>query len=156
LKRCLIEDAEFVRRIITHPDVYPGVTDDGSGPAEKWNRAGEILSNPDIYALSPNPNALFLYLPINSATTEVHTCILPDGRGREGVRAAKESIRWIFTQTDFRKIISWVPSFNRAALVFARMAGLSREGINRMSFLKDGTLFDQHLLGITKEEWTCL
>jgi hypothetical protein len=43
-----------------------------------------------------------------------------------------------------------VPANNRLALSFAKSCGMTEYGLNPQSFLKDGQLYDQVLLGVSK------
>jgi RimJ/RimL family protein N-acetyltransferase len=60
-------------------------------------------------------------------------------------------IKWVFENTTCRKLISWAPEGNQRAYDFAIKAGLVDEGVCKKSFIKNGVLLDQHLMGIGKE-----
>ncbi|WP_307891303.1 GNAT family N-acetyltransferase [Acinetobacter seifertii] len=83
----------------------------------------------------------------------MHTCLLPSLRGSRAVEAGKLILKLIFE--NHQKVISWIPENNRKAKLFAQMLGFQVEGINRASFLKDGKLLDQFLVGLTKGEYSC-
>lgn len=146
-------DMDLVRRIVTHPAIYPHISDDGS-PA-----AGDYLppEGPGIYYLTPISDdgevaGVFILHAHNSVTCEIHTCILPGHRGHSSVRYGREALRWMIDNTPHQKIITHVPAYNRVALALARRVGMVEEGVNRASFLKRGRLYNQTLLGITQEE----
>ena len=155
VKQMRITDPQIVADIICHKEVYPFVSDDGSPDPDNFaNRfVPATVSNDQVYCLMPNKTALFVYMPINAATWEVHTCVLKKGRGLAAMKAARASIRYMFTKTPCKKIMSHVPEYQRHVLLFALKNGLKKEGVNRKSYLKDGKLYDQTLVGITKEEW---
>jgi hypothetical protein len=138
-------------RVLSHPEVAPWTTDDLTPiPSDETYRS--ILELPQVYALMPNEMSVFMLFPRNAVCSEVHTSILPEGRGKEGLDAAKRTIAWIWENTPIVKVISFVPSCNRPAILFALQAGLRKEGLIKKSFLKNGILYDEILVGISKED----
>jgi hypothetical protein len=144
-----LNDLEFVQNILTHESIYENISDDME--CNKDILAETALSNGNMLLISPNEFTIFLLSRINLITVEVHTCILPEGRGDIGIKAGKESIRWVFENTGYKKIISWVPSFNKQASLYAIECGFRREGVCKNSFQKDNIIFDMILYGIEKE-----
>lgn len=145
-------DTERIRDVLTHPSIFPHVTDDGSpAPSEYAPPIGD-----GIYWLEPlngcAPMGFFLYVMLNSIEAEVHTAILPEHRGAAALEAARAGLRWMVGNTPCRKVITRVPAPNRLAYRFARRVGLTDEGTDRASILKGGVLHDQHVLGITEDE----
>lgn len=146
-------DYALIQRIITHPEIYPYVSDDHSpDPADYWPmESAQMVYIVPMYNLI-FPMGVFACHPHNSICYEAHTCILPDFRGERALMAAQASVTWFFENTDGLKVITHVPRYNRIAYHFSKKVGFKDEGINRASFLKDGVLHDQYLLGITAEE----
>ncbi|MGB1214613.1 MAG: GNAT family N-acetyltransferase [Pikeienuella sp.] len=143
-------DFDMIRRFMTHPRVWPHISDDGCPDSAQF----EPLREGVLYlAVRNEPNILgiFLYHPHNSIMAEVHTCMNPMHWG-SSVEAGRATLGWVFDNTNWQKIITHVAETNRLALKLARDVGMTVEGNNRASFLKDGVLLDQYLLGITKEE----
>ena len=144
-------DMNIVTHIMAHPSIYPYVSDDGCPDAEDY----EAIDNEALYYLlvldnDENVLGLFLIHPHNTILYEIHTCLLSSCREKD--KAAQVVLDWIFKNTPCEKLMTHVPDFNRPALLYAERAGLMREGINRLSFLKNGRLHDQILLGITRTE----
>jgi len=135
-------DYDLIMDIMTHPDIYPYISDDGSPSQEDFSP----IQSDDIYYLICEAG-LFMYHPHNCITVEVHSCVLPEYRGKS-VAYAKASVEWMFENTKYRKVITQVPSYNKRALVYAQKAGLEIEGTNRMSFMKNGKIYDQTILGV--------
>lgn len=147
-------DAELVRRILTHPQIYPYVSDDGSPSPEEFDPR-ESVRNDAMYFLVPmaaeRPAGLYVVYPHNLVMYEVHACILPEYRGSVAGEAARAMVQWVFERTPCRKLIALVPAFNRLAHQYARRAGFVDVGVITQSYLKAGVLYDQHLLAIEKE-----
>jgi RimJ/RimL family protein N-acetyltransferase len=142
-------DQALIHRVMTHPRIWRAITDDGTPPVEEYkpvvadafhyvavHDAGELLG-------------LFLFTPMNTVLWEVHTCLLPNSWGGRALEAARGISTWVWANTGFRRVITSVPSYNRLALRLAKEAGMIEYGVNVKSFLKNGRLWDQHMLGIS-------
>lgn len=144
-------DREVIRSIMAHPRVYPWISDDGSPHPDDY----ESTIHESLYFLLveiDKPAAIFLYHPHNMITYEVHTCVLPGYYGKQAEEAAKGTLLWMIMNTSAKKIITHVPFNNIKAARFAERCGLSHEGVNRASFMKNGVIYDQYVLGITEAE----
>lgn len=148
-------DAALVKAVMTHPAIYPHITEDGGPTPEHFDPSRSVAIDA-MYFLAiwdGNTNAgVFMVHPHTTITYEVHTCILPAYWGEKAKLAAHALLEWMFSQTPCRKLITHVPIYNRVALRFAQQAGMRIEGINRASIMKNGKPMDQYLLGILKEE----
>jgi RimJ/RimL family protein N-acetyltransferase len=147
-------DLELVRSILTHPRVYPWISDDGCPPAEEF----QPIDHPSVWyvvvreQLSGLLLGLFMFVPQNAVCWEVHTCLLPAAWGKPAAAAAAGASHWMGERTPCRRIVTSVPSYNRLALRFARAAGMKQFGVNPASYLKTGKLHDQVLLGLSLED----
>lgn len=139
-------DRDLVKASLTDPGTIRLAAEDGVTDYEPFWHDSLIYLTP----FDDAPMGVFMIVPMTSRCCEVHTSILPAYRGR-AVEAAREAIKWIFANTPFEKIVSRVPAFNRLALRLSLKAGMRIEGINTRSFLKDGKLHDQYLVGVEKE-----
>lgn len=141
---------ELVRAIVTNPVLYKHITDDGSPAREKFR---PIEHSAIWYVLVWNDDkllGLFMFVPLNSVCFEVHTCLLPASWGKHTEAAAQGVAEWIWEHTACQRIITNVPSYNRLALRLALLSGMKEFGVNKDSFLKNGQLYDQIMLGISK------
>lgn len=143
-------DLALIKRTMTHRRIYPYICDDGAPPAEAFSP----IDNPLIYYLQMSDSehlGVFMLHPHNTVCFEVHTCLLPHAWGETARQCTREGTRWMFDNTPCRRIITNVPQYNRLALKLALESGMSQFGVNPKSFLKDGKLCDQIMLGISKE-----
>lgn len=143
-------DMDLVHSIMSHPAIFPHIHDDGASECAPVDHEGFNWMLVDDGA----PAGVFLVHAINSACYQMHTCLLPRIWGAGAAQAAKLLLAWAFDDTQCQKMITAVPAYNRAALRFAKVGGMTQEGINRASFMRNGVLIDQIMLGITKQEWT--
>lgn len=139
------DDTDFIERCITHPKVWMASKDDGAGDPELffleldgkaiWLRAGD--------------DGVFMLHPHNSVMWECHTMLLPSAYGR-AVELGKEALQWAWDNTGIMRVITNVPAFNPLALRMAKRVGFEQYAVNPNSFLKDGVLHDQFVLGINR------
>jgi RimJ/RimL family protein N-acetyltransferase len=143
---------KVVREILSHPSIWPHVHDDGATEPNP-------LDVPGLFWLLVEDEegvaGVFLLHAHNLACYEVHTCLLPRTWGEQARQATHLCRAWMFENTPCQKLITNVPADNLLALRFAKRCGMTPEGVNRKSYLKNGELLDQHVLGLTKEEWKC-
>lgn len=146
----LTNDWELVKTIVTHPAVYPAIRDDYSPAPEDWQPVATEICR--YYLVWDNEEllGLWVFTAENSVCWDVHTCLLPCSYGERAKQAAKEMAKHIFETTPCVRIITHVPVFNRLALRFALNAGFEPWGKNVKSYMKDGILYDQILLGMSK------
>ena len=150
ITRC--EDMDVIKSILLHDAIYPHVIDDGCDEVNPSFNDGLIWL---LITDQDKPQGAFMIHQHNRATWEIHTCLLPAIRGKKAQEAAKLVLDWFFNQEFNLKIITHVPEQNRVAHLFALRVGMLLEGVNRQSFLKDGILYDQYVLGMTREGWIC-
>lgn len=143
---------DLVASIIAHPAIWPHIHDDNSTECTPADHDGFywMLVTGDCQL------GVFLVHALNSVCYQMHTCLLPCAWGAPAKAAAQMLLKWAFEETPCEKMTTLVPAYNRAALRFAKAGGMQHEGVNRASFLRNGELIDQIMLGITKQEWkTC-
>jgi RimJ/RimL family protein N-acetyltransferase len=147
-------DEELIRKIVTHDSIWEWVSDDG---ADKQNYKPPMHESCYWLLVKEGDEVLGAYFlhQHNFITYEIHTCLLPAAWGRKAKKAAKDVLFWMFSNTICMKVITNIPENNEKAMFYALRAGLQQEGLNRSSFLKNGKLLDQRVLGITKEEFLC-
>lgn len=145
-----LTDPALIREAMTHPRVYPHLIDDHSPTATEY----VPIIGDQVYYLGLFDQrylGLLLFHPHNSVCFEAHTCLLPQAWGERSAQCTKAAVAWMFENTRCKRVITNVPVYNRLALRLAERTGLTRFGVNEKSFLKDGILHDQIMLGINKE-----
>ena len=144
---------DIVRRVMTHPQIWPFISDDGSPAHQDYRPAeGEHIWYVLAWDHGEELLGLWMFHPQNAVCWEVHTCLLPCAWGERAYIAARALPEWIWQHTPCRRIVTNVPSSNRLALRFALRAGMSIYGCNKASYLKNGRLCDQLCLGLSKPE----
>lgn len=172
-------DWPLIQQIVTHPKVYPQVSDDYSPRPEEWepvqsgdlwyvlvrdltsvpspyrsgSAAAQIRGGPGSPLHKDRGEILGLWMlhPHLRSCWEIHTCLLPNAYGSRARQAVQALIPWGWEHLpECVRVITQVPQYNRIALLFAIQAGMEQYGINPKSYLKGGKLHDMILLGISR------
>jgi len=155
IKRMTIKDRAFADKVIKHQAIYPFCSDDGTPPSHEISMAA-YLAQPEIACLKPVINGksvgMFVFVPFNAITYEVHAGTLPRFRGQRTLEGGQEAVAWMFAHTPCRKVVALIPVVNQPALNLARKLGFVREGRLSQSFLLNGKQVDQMIMGINKED----
>ena len=143
-------DEVFITNCITHPTVWNASGDDSCGDAGLF-----FLKMQDgIIWIRAEDYGVFMLHAHNSILFECHTMLLPHAHGK-AVKIAKQALAWAFENTPALRIITNVPDFNVLALRMALKTGFKQYGLNEKSFMKNGILRDQRVLGINKGDLSC-
>lgn len=146
------QDWKLIKAIVTHPKIYDHVSDDFSPEADAW----EPVNDPAVtYVLVKDGEeilGLWAFTRQNGVCFEVHTCLLPNSWGERAHMAVQKLVGWVWENLPALRVITQVPAYNRHALKFAHLAGLTEYGLNPKAFMKHGQLCDVILLGISKPE----
>ncbi len=144
-------DYELIKKIATHPRVYPNASDDFSPSPEDW----EPIRHEQIwYVLARDGEELlgmFALIPENMICWNIHVCLLPNSWGPKAKEAGEQIIHWIFENTPCLRLVADVPEYNTLVLNLAMRSGMQKYGINEKSHKKGGILHNQIQMGISKE-----
>ncbi len=138
----------LIKAVLTHRTQVRASSDDGTDlgtwkpnedPAIVYlevREAGELLG-------------IVTFIPMNAICFEVHAALLPRCWGERTREALRGAFDFLWRTTAARRIVASIPTYNSLAIALARRAGMTQYGLNPDSFLKDGKLHDQLLVGIT-------
>ena len=71
--------------------------------------------------------------PVTSSILEAHMAFYPEGRGRHALKAAREGLRYAFTELNALVVFGRIPLEDRPARIFTRMIGLKSDGVREKS-----------------------
>ena len=148
-----INDPELIKSIITDPELWERLKEDGL-KAENY----EPLMTENAMYLGVYVGDLligvFSYHKQNSSTINIHANILQKYRKQYAKEAGRLAITYFAydTHDTIQKLIAEIPVIYKDVYHFSLNNGLIKEGINRKSILKNGELVDTYMLGITKQE----
>lgn len=132
--------------VLTHPAILDAICEDGA----EFNPDSLDLDK-DCW-LTAGDYAVIYLRKTGCITVDVHVHFLPESRGETAVKTIKAFYRWFLENTPFRKLTAEVPECYPNVSNFCLKMGMTAEGINRSSYLKNGEELDQVNLGITRAE----
>ena len=94
---------------------------------------------------------IYILSPLSSIELDIHAHILPEFRKEHG-RDLTRMVFQFFVDSGYEKITAQVPIIYPNVISFCKEFAMIEEGINRLSFLKNGEIHDQIRLGATKDE----
>ena len=144
-------DMELVRKIMTHPRIYPHITDDASPSAQEFRPVEHPAVWYILVYLDGEVAGVFVASQQTSACFEAHVCLLPNCWGHSA-EAARECCAWLFGKTDALRVVASVPGCNWLAGKMARKTGMRPYGVNPFSFRRGGKVYFLELFGLSKED----
>lgn len=145
----MTEDRQLVRRIVTHPKIWPWMVEDGASP-ENFD---PVIHEKIHYVLALDgrvPLALFMFEPRTSVKYNIHMAIIPSQWPR-AVEAICGVIRWAWDRIPgCARIAGEIPADNRHTLRLAKKAGFEMVGTEAEAFLRRGKLQDVRIVGVSK------
>lgn len=135
-------DPVFWNRIANDPSVRPQV-----GAGTEALDLTDQLSRSLAFA---DDHGGFIFEPHEIGRYELHTLILPEGRGRAVLPAFAIAARLLFAATDCTEIVTKTAGSNRAAAIMARRAGF-RPIFTRKAAWHDGT--DLTFYSLSLDDW---
>lgn len=141
------DDADFVMRCLTSPNVWRMGTDDAFKDLDPTTLVSKLERGNACWLKTPY--GVYIGLPTNYITYDCHLALLPSAKGK-AVEVSKAVIDFAFKNTKAQRLNASIPSFNTLARRLAEQCGFKLIGINEKSFLRDGVLHDQHFYGISK------
>lgn len=145
-------DSRIILPIMTRPDIWATVAEDGQD-IELY--VPDVTKDCWLMVCDEEKGiiGLFQACACNSITLELHPCILPEYRKKYSRAAGVEVLQWIYdTQPWYLKIVAQIPVIYENVKQYAVSFGFQMEGVNRLSYLKNGKVMDQWRLGITRDE----
>ena len=144
-------DVEMIKEMITRDCIWSTIAEDGQvkedySPkvdAECWleMKADDVLVG--LYNLHSH----------NAITVQIHAHVLPEHRKKHSKATGIGSLRWIYDNAPvYKKVVAQIPFCYENVKNFTMSMGFKLEGINRLSYQKNGDIIDQWQLGITRDE----
>lgn len=141
-------DVDAINRLINDPSIKPWV-------------CGDLGGFLDVSTLVDNPENLFFVaefggaslIKIKPKTYELHTFVLPEGRGRWAKQKLRYIFQWMFDHTDVEDIITLCPTNNRMAIGAARMSGFKKYGIIEQAWNHENIKYDIDCYIFKKEQF---
>lgn len=147
-------DAEEINGILNDPSVFKYAAHEG---IQSFDVAPLLADTRNVLLMADHGGMIFHWQALG--VYHVHTNFLKVPRGYSGpgtyvLNACRAAYRWMFTQTDCITLLTLIPAHNRAASMFAPLAGWTRE-FERKSIwpsVEDGVV-DMSFLALRYDDW---
>jgi len=144
-------DIELIESVMLRDDIFAVIAEDGQ---TKQDQDFDTYKN-CFLSLAVDGQLIGIYVihPQNQITIEIHAHVLPEYRKQHSKESGRKALDWIINNVpQCEKVIAKVPSIYENVYLFCLANGFTEEGVNRLSYKKDGKIYDQYMLGITKQE----
>lgn len=143
-------DPELISSILFEPKMWETIAEDNFEPrgwtpdvyVDAWV---SVRDEDDVYGL-------WLFKALNSVTCEIHPHVVVKHRSKHSYANGVLALKWLYDNTPFEKVLGWVPTIYPHIKKYGESLGFQVEGRSRKSWLKNGELHDQWLMGITRNE----
>lgn len=142
-------DAEFLNRVANHPAVRPWVADVAAGELDMTPH----VANQANVCLVGEHGAFFCF-KFFEGCYEVHTQVMPEGRGEWTRRFADAGMRYMFTATDCVEILTRVPKGHVAAAALTRAVGFRPQFNTPAECLFRGERVPCSIHSLTIQDWS--
>jgi len=145
-------DDELVYRVMTSPEIWQTVAEDGQNPDDFNPNCDD-----DCWLLIDDRSelvGLYNLHASNSTTLMMHAQIMTDKRQEYSDRAGLEVWKWILNNcpNNYQKFNAMIPTIYPNVKNYADRMFMVLEGLNRKSYLKNGNICDQWMMGVTRDE----
>jgi hypothetical protein len=141
---------DFVLEVVNHPEVRPWL---GSPGMDLAPGIRVLVSNPLNHVLVSG-GAAVIFQWIEPGRYEVHSQCLPEWRGEHSQHVAQEVMRYMFTRTDCREVVTRVPEGNLGAVGVCRTVGFVKTFERPDAWPSpEGVLVPVQFYSLTEEKW---
>ena len=146
-----IYDTDLIKALITRDDIWATVAEDGQLCSEfepEVNAQCWLLMTSDDQHIG-----LYNLHAHNAVTVEIHAHVLPEYRAEHSRSTGASALKWLYDHhPEYQKVVAQIPCIYENVKKFTCSFGFQLEGVNRLSYLKNGEIIDQWLLGMTRDE----
>lgn len=118
---------------------------------EKWQPRVDLSCVWVVVLDRGEPIAICKMGIIQATMVDFHPYALPD-KCRKWKSIVKCLLTWIYSNQRINKVISFIGTNHITTYKLALKLGFKNEGLIKKSYLKNGNLHDQHVVGLTREE----
>ncbi len=144
-----IFDDNIILSVLKTPCIFPRVSSDGQ-TVENF----VFLNKPEyIWMGIYNDDeliGLYFFHPVPLDTVQVHIQIFKDKRDKFAFDAGIAAMHW-FIDSPYEKMIAEIPELYMDVYTFTKKFGFVPAGINKESYIKNGEIYDEFILELTKK-----
>jgi len=141
-------DAAFINQVLNHPKVRPYVASANEGVIDITPAVENKLN---VLLMGEFGGCMFFW--VQPGMYEVHTQVLPEGRGKWTKAMTAACVHHMFTRTDCFDIITRVPDGHIAAKAAAIQQGMTHEFTRPAECKWLGEIVDAHIYSFRIQDW---
>ena len=141
-------DPGFVNAVLNHPDVRPFVADAADGHLDV---SAMMASGSRLFLRGEH--GVFVLLKYDVGIWEVHTAILPAGRGAWSRLFGQAGAMWMFTQSDCDELLTRVPATHDGARRLASDMGFRLQFTTLPECRFRGELVPCEVWSLSLQDW---
>lgn len=141
-------NADFINRLLNDPSIKPAVRGRERGELD----LSAAVPSERVVALEGRHGAM-LFHHRQPGLFEMHTMVLPEGRGDWTIAFVRGCLRWMFARTEAIELFSRVPRGNLAALALVRNFHLVYEFSNPRGWFVDDSPVPAAIYTIHVDAW---
>jgi RimJ/RimL family protein N-acetyltransferase len=145
------KDLELIKTFMMQPEIYKYASEDNASLDPDFTESGREIW---LLAVEDNEAIGIVNSHLENGTTGwFHPYILRSHKEKY-LALVNLFLKWFdqFFPVEIQKLNAYIPTYARKAYEIAMRAGFKDEGLNRKSYLKNGKLWDRHLIGLIRGE----
>tara|TARA_R110000850_G_scaffold132469_3_gene253550 strand:+ start:540 stop:1004 length:465 start_codon:yes stop_codon:yes gene_type:complete len=149
LKRTI--DLAVIKSFMMQPEIYELASEDGASLDPDFTESGREAW---LLAVESNKVIGLVHSHLeNGSVAWFHPYILRSHK-KEYLSLVKLFLEWFnkYFPVEIQKLNAYIPTYAKKAYEVAISAGFKDEGLDRMSYMKNGKLWDRHLVGVIRGE----
>lgn len=139
-------DATFINAVVNHPAVKPFVH---AAPGRDIDLTAHVRNSNNV--LLQGEYGGMLMIQHITGLYELHTQVLPEGRGEWALQMARDCVEYLFCRTNAVEVFTRVPQGNVAALALTKACGARLEQRVQQIFHGEPTVVD--IYGGRLQDW---
>ena len=143
-------DSQEIKAFISEPSMWDQIAQDNQDP----DNFG--LDDTGFWLKATEDNELIGMLgfyQLQGIKVEFHPCILKQHRKEHAIEAINKAIDYAFDIEKIQKVNVIIPFSHENVHEFALKVGFQDEGVNKQSFLKNGIIYNQWYMGMTRGDY---
>lgn len=149
---CLIQrtfDAPLIKQIVTRPDMWATIAEDGFDPLEWEPDLSEcwltVTSDGELIGM-------YNFHVVAGDIVQIHPMILVEHRGPIAYESGKEVLRWVFANSGYGQVVCMVPVIYRHVIQFAMRCGMVKTDKTERIYQKNDKIYDMVTLAVSRSE----
>ena len=145
------KDLDLIKSFMMQTEIYKHAAEDGASVDPDFtanDREVWLLAIKDSVAVG------IVHSHLESGSTAWFHPYILKGHKEDYLILIKLFIEWFekYFPIEIQKLNAYVPTYAKQAYQATMSAGFKDEGLNRLSYLKFGKLWDRHLVGMIRSE----